>query len=165
MIAETLLGNGDRAFAYYAQINPVTKNEVIDRFECEPYVYPQNILGDEHPQFGLARNSWLTGTASWCYQAATQYMLGIRPRFDGLEIDPCIPADWPGFRATRRFRNAVYQITVEKPVGVNQGVAAMTVDGAPVPGNLVPLFEAGTTHKVHVVLSGKNALDDQPLIA
>ena len=82
MIAETLLRNGDRAYQYYRQINPAARNDAIEAFECEPYVYPQNILGDEHPQFGLARNAWLTGTASWCYQAATQYILGIRPRYD-----------------------------------------------------------------------------------
>ena len=67
-------------------------------YECEPYVYPQNILGDEHPQFGLARNSWLSGTASWVYQAATQYILGIRAGYDGLRIDPCIPAAWEGLK-------------------------------------------------------------------
>jgi cellobiose phosphorylase len=88
MIAETILGNGDRAYEYYVQINPVAKNDMIHIYECEPFVYAQNILGDEHPQFGLARNSWLTGTASWCYQAATQWILGIRPHYDGLRIDP-----------------------------------------------------------------------------
>ena len=98
MIAETLMGNGDRAFEYYNQINPAAKNDRIDEYECEPYVYPQNILGDEHPQFGLARNSWLSGTASWTYQAGTQYILGIRPTFDGLMVDPCIPHAWDGFQ-------------------------------------------------------------------
>ncbi|HUW95508.1 MAG TPA: glycosyl transferase, partial [Anaerolineae bacterium] len=96
IIAETILGNGARAFQYYKQINPATKNDVIEQYECEPYVYPENILGDEHPLFGLARNSWLTGTASWAYQAATQYILGIRPTYEGLLIDPCIPAEWDG---------------------------------------------------------------------
>ena len=81
IIAETMLNQGDRAFEYYRQINPAGKNDCIDEFECEPYVYPQNVLGDEHPQFGLARNSWLTGTASWAYQAATQHILGIRPDY------------------------------------------------------------------------------------
>ena len=98
MIAETLLGDGDRAYQYYAQINPAGKNELIEVYECEPYVYPQNILGDEHPQFGLGRNSWLSGTASWSYQAATQWILGMRPDYAGLRIDPCIPADWDGFQ-------------------------------------------------------------------
>ena len=72
IIAETMLGRGDRAYQYYAQINPAGKNDQIEVYECEPYVYPQNILSDEHPQFGLARNSWLSGTASWMYQADSE---------------------------------------------------------------------------------------------
>jgi cellobiose phosphorylase len=110
IIAETILGNGDRAFEYYGEINPVTKNDIIEQYECEPYVYAQNILGDEHPLFGTARNSWVTGTASWAYQAATQYILGIRPIYAGLLVDPCIPSAWDGFRMTREFRKAVYRI-------------------------------------------------------
>ena len=102
IIAETMMGNGDRAFEYYAQINPAAKNDSIDEYECEPYVYAQNILGDEHPQFGLARNSWLSGTASWTYQAGTQYILGVRPTYDGLMIDPCIPHAWDGFQCDAR---------------------------------------------------------------
>jgi len=108
IIAETLNGNGNRAFKYYDQINPAAKNEIIDTFECAPYNYPQNILGDEHPQFGLARNSWLSGTSSWTYQAATKYILGILPTYQGLQINPCIPNDWPGFSVTRLFRGVKY---------------------------------------------------------
>jgi cellobiose phosphorylase len=153
MIAETLLGDGDRAYAYYRQINPAAKNEIIDLFEVEPYAYPQNILGDEHPQHGLGRNSWLTGTASWTYQAGTQWILGIRPDYDGLIVDPCIPAAWDGFTAIRHFRNAIYHITVENPAHVCKGVKTMTVDGQPVAGNIAPVFEDGRTHQVYVTLA------------
>jgi cellobiose phosphorylase len=152
IIAETMMGNGDRAFEYYSQINPAAKNDVIDEFECEPYAYPQNILGDEHPQFGLARNSWLSGTASWCYQAGTQYILGVRPTYDGLLVDPCIPRAWDGFEVTRHFRGAVYQIAVRNPNHVCKGVKSMTVDGEAIEGNTIPIFEAGSTHEVEVVL-------------
>jgi len=152
IMAETLLGNGERAFEYYDQINPVTKNSNIDEFECEPYVYPQNVLGDEHPQFGLARNSWLTGTASWAYQAATQYILGIVPTHDGLQIDPCLPRHWDGFRLVRRFRGVVYQIEVKNPEHVGKGVRSIKVDGQPGHGNLVPILEKGRVHKVEVVM-------------
>ena len=124
IIAETLLGNGDRAYEYYRQINPAAKNDRIDEFECEPYVYPQNILGDEHPQFGLARNSWLSGTASWMYQAATQYILGIRPTYAGLKVAPVIPESWPGFKATRIFRGVTYRIAVRRAGPGNSVVAA-----------------------------------------
>ena len=139
IIAETMLGNGDRAYEYYAQINPAGKNDIIDIYECEPYVYAQNILSDEHPQFGLARNSWLSGTASWSYQAATQWILGIRPEYNGLRVDPCIPSAWEGFSATRKFRGGLVHITVHNPQGVCKGITKMTVDGKEVAGNLVPL--------------------------
>jgi len=115
IIANTIAGNGARAYEYYTQINPAAKNERIDEFECEPYVYPQNILGDEHPQFGLGRNSWLSGTASWMYQAGTRYLLGVRPTYRGLEIGPCVPHAWGGFKVIRRFRNATYVIEVQNP--------------------------------------------------
>jgi cellobiose phosphorylase len=152
IIAETLLGNGDRAYEYYAQINPIAKNDSIDLYECEPYVYAQNILGDEHPQFGLGRNSWLSGTASWCYQAGTQWILGIRSEYDGLRVDPCIPKNWPGFTVTRQFRGQTYQISVHNPDGVSKGVAKMTMDGKEVAGNLIPIEMAGKKYKVEVWL-------------
>ena len=152
IIAETIVRNGDRAFEYYDQINPVAKNDHIDEFECEPYVYPQNILGDEHPQFGLARNSWLSGTASWAYQAATQYILGIRPTYEGLEVDPCIPRTWDGFKATRKFRGAIYQIEVKNPSHVCKGVRSVRVDGKEIRGNVAPVFDDGATHRVKVTM-------------
>jgi cellobiose phosphorylase len=153
IIAECLMGNGERAWRYYNQINPAARNESMETFECEPYVYPQNILGDEHPQFGLARNSWLSGTASWSYQAATQYIAGVRPSHAGLVIDPCIPKAWSGFSVTRRWRGASYAITVKNPSGVNKGVKSLNVDGKALPaGAPVPAFGDGKTHTVEAVL-------------
>jgi len=153
MIAETKLGRGDRAHQYYRQINPAGMNDRIDEFECEPYVYPQNILGDEHPQFGLARNSWLTGTASWTYQAGLKYILGIRPEYDGLRVDPCIPASWEGFEVSRKFRGATYHIRVSNPDGVCKGVRSVLVDGHPYAGTLLPVFGDGDVHMVEVTLA------------
>jgi len=149
--AETLLGHGDRAYQYYAQINPAAKNECIEDYESEPYVYPQNILGAEHPQFGLARNSWLSGTAAWMEVVGTQYILGIRPAYQGLLVDPCIPAGWEKFEVVRQFRGAEYQIRVFNPRRAGRGVTSLKVDGAPVPGNLIPL-QPGGVHTVDVVL-------------
>jgi len=120
IIAEAIVGRGDRAYEYYRQINPAAKNDRIDEYECEPYVYPQNILGDEHAQFGLARNSWLSGTASWMYQSGINIILGIRPTYEGLQIDPCIPKNWDGFQVTRQFREATYVIEVKNPNHVNK---------------------------------------------
>jgi cellobiose phosphorylase len=148
MIASAMLGDGDRAYQYYDQINPSTRNERIDEYEIEPYVYAQNILGDEHPQFGLGRNSWLSGTSSWTYQAAHKYILGLQPGYQGLRVDPCIPKAWDGFEAKRVFRGAEYRISVSNPSHVSKGVKSLTVDGKPVSGNVIPPAPAGAVVKV-----------------
>ena len=152
MIAETMVGRGERAYEYYAQINPATRNDRIEAFEVEPYVYCQNILSDEHPQFGLGRNSWLTGTASWAYQAGTKYILGVRPTYGGLMVDPCIPPAWDGFRVRRTFRGATYEITVTNPSHVSKGVDSITVDGQRLDGAVIPAFDDGQVHRVEVVM-------------
>jgi len=152
MIAETMIGNGDRAYQYYNQINPASKNDIIDRYECEPYCYAQNILGDEHPQFGLARNSWLSGTSSWTYQAATKHILGIRPQHKGLLIDPAIPKKWDGFTAKRYFRNAWYDIEVKNPEHVSKGIKEVIVDGKKTESNLIPIFNDGKIHRVEITM-------------
>jgi len=152
MIAETMVGRGDRAHQYYSQINPATRNNRIDEFEVEPYVYCQNILADEHPQFGLGRNSWLTGTASWAYQAGTNFILGVRPTYEGLLIDPCIPAHWDGYNVHRVFRGATYELEVRNPDHVSQGVAGIEVDGSPIQGSIVPAFGDGALHHIVVTL-------------
>jgi cellobiose phosphorylase len=154
VMANAIVGNGDRAYEYYRQINPAGKNDRIDEFEVEPYVYPQNILGDEHPQFGLGRNSWLSGTASWMYQAGTQYILGLRPTYRGLLIDPCIPHAWPGFTVARQVRGATYSVTVRNPDRVSKGVKSIEVDGTALVGSIVPYFDDGQTHRVIVVMGG-----------
>jgi len=110
IMAELLLGKNEKAYEHYLQIIPVFKNKIADLHEVEPYVFCQNILGKEHPQFGLGRNSWLTGTASWTYVVATQYLLGIRPTYDGLVIDPRVPKDWHDFKVRRVFRGKELEI-------------------------------------------------------
>jgi len=151
MIAETTAGDPDRAYRYHRQINPAFKNDRIDEFEVEPYCYPQNILGDEHPRFGLGRNSWLSGTASWAYQAATQYILGIRPDYAGLTIDPAIPREWGGFRVERRFRGAIYDIEIRDPDHVGRGLKSLTVNGTTIAGATIPPL-AAMRHEVVAVL-------------
>jgi cellobiose phosphorylase len=117
-------------------------------------VYPQNILGDEHPQFGLGRNSWLSGTASWMYQAGTQYILGVRPTYTGLLIDPCIPHEWKGFKVTRQVRGATYVIEVHNPDRVCRGVKSVEVDGTSIVGSIIPYFDDRQTHHVVIGMGG-----------
>ncbi|MDR0305985.1 MAG: hypothetical protein LBI42_04000 [Chitinispirillales bacterium] len=152
MIAEAIMGNGERAYEYYNQINPAAKNDIIDEYECEPYVYPQNILGDEHPQFGLARNSWLSGTSSWTFQAACKYILGLRAQMDGLLVDPCIPSSWENFSVQRTFRGCRYSIQVENPNRVCKGVKSIAVDGKVLDKPVIPVFTDGKNHEVKVVM-------------
>ena len=137
-IAETLVGNADRAFETYLRINPSAREVLSDVHRCEPYVYAQMIAGKAAAVPGEAKNSWLTGSAAWNFVAITQWILGIRPEHEGLRIDPCLPSEWKGFDAVRRFRGATYRISVRKPRGVTGRVSSITVDGERVEGNVVP---------------------------
>jgi cellobiose phosphorylase len=156
VIAECMRGNGDRAWRYYQAINPAARNDELDVFEVEPYVYPQNVLGDEHPQFGLGRNSWLSGTASWAYQAATQRILGLRADYGALVVDPRIPGAWKGYSVLRRFRGATYRIRVGNPRGAGKGVSSASLDGRPIAtrGGMaaLPILPPGTVHEAEVEL-------------
>jgi cellobiose phosphorylase len=150
MIAEARLGNGEAALDYYLRTNPSKREALADLHRCEPYVYAQMIAGPDAPTHGEAKNSWLTGAAAWNYVAITQWILGIRPEYEGLRIDPCIPADWQGFKVTRTFRGQTLHITVHNPRGVGRGVARMSVDGEDVPGNLLAPGPAGAVRQVEV---------------
>jgi len=152
MIAETLLGRGDQAFEYYQKIAPSYLESISDLHKTEPYVYAQMIAGKDAFKPGEAKNSWLTGTASWNYYAITQYILGIRPQYDGLEIDPCIPKAWDGFTVKRTWRGAEYVIEVTNPVHVSKGVKQITLDGKALKGNILPILSDEKTHTVRVVM-------------
>ena len=136
MIAETRVGNGDRAHDYYSRINPSAREPISDLHRCEPYVYAQMIAGRDAPTHGEAKNSWLTGTAAWNYYAITQWILGIRTSYDGLQISPVIPKSWRGFKATRIFRGVTYHITIERAGEGNH--VALRVEGVPIKGDTVP---------------------------
>lgn len=152
MIAETLVGRGDAAFDYYTRINPSAREEISDLHRCEPYVYAQTIAGRDTPKHGEAKNSWLTGTAAWNYVAITQWILGIRPTYSGLEVAPVIPSNWDGFTAKRVFRGVTYNITVERKGAGNS--IALAVDGHPIGGTVVPLPVDGIKEvAVHVTMS------------
>lgn len=151
MIAETILGRGDYAWEYYRKICPSYTEEISELHKVEPYVYSQMIAGKDAFKPGEAKNSWLTGTAAWNYYAITQFILGIKPDYNGLEINPCIPVDWKGFEVTRKFRDATYLIDI-KNTGVNRGVKNIIVNGKALSGNIIPLQPAGSVNKIEVVL-------------
>lgn len=152
MIAETVVGRGDRAFALYRKIAPAYREDISHIHRMEPYVYSQMIAGKDAVRHGEAKNSWLTGTAAWNYVAITQAILGVKPDFDGLKIDPCIPADWDEYTVIRQFRGDTYRIRVKNPNRVCKGVASITLDGKPVEGQVLPVPGDGGVHDVEVVL-------------
>jgi cellobiose phosphorylase len=137
IIAETMSGNGNRAFDYYTRINPSARESIGEIHRCEPYVFAQMIAGKDAPTHGEAKNSWLTGTAAWTYFTATQWILGLRTEFEGLRVDPVIPARWKGFRVTRWFRGNTYIIEVKNPRSKQRGVKKLRVDGKEIAGNLL----------------------------
>jgi N,N'-diacetylchitobiose phosphorylase len=151
IMAEAMLGRGDRAMELYDAILPYNQNDIIEVREAEPYSYCQFVLGRDHTAHGRARHPWLTGTGGWMYTAATRYILGIRPGFAGLTVDPCIPSGWSGFEVQRKWRDATYRIRVENPNGVQKGVRTVTLDGRPV-GLPVPQQAAGTVHELVAVM-------------
>jgi cellobiose phosphorylase len=144
MIAESVVGRGDKAFDYYKRINPSGREEISELHKCEPYVYAQMIAGKDAATHGEAKNSWLTGTAAWNYVAITQSILGIRPTLDGLEIRPVLPSEWSGFEAIRSYRGVRYEISVKREGRGNQ--VSLEVEGKPITGTIIPLPEtdAGT---------------------
>jgi cellobiose phosphorylase len=152
-LAWCVLGDGDRALEYYLSICPSAKQDQIDVYRGEPYVYAQMIAGKDAPCFGEAKNTWLTGTAAWAFVSLSQGILGIKPDHRGLRVDPCIPRSWPGFTATRKFRGDTYRITVKNPDGVCKGVKSTLLDGHPLdPTEPIPVVGDGGVHEVEIVL-------------
>ena len=151
-LAHCTLGDGDQAFAYYLSVCPSAKQAQIDTYRLEPYVYAQTIDGKDSPTFGQAKNSWLTGTAAWTFTVLSQGILGIKPDYDGLRVDPCIPQAWDGYSVTRRFRGSTLHITVANPDHVSAGVAEVLVDGEPISGSTIAVPEIGREMQVHVTL-------------
>ncbi|MDD6324034.1 MAG: N,N'-diacetylchitobiose phosphorylase [Lachnospiraceae bacterium] len=149
-VAECMLGDGGRAMKYYDALCPAAQNDQIEVRESEPYSYCQFIMGKDHTAHGRARHPFMTGSGGWAYFAATHYMLGIRPEMDTLTVDPCIPPDWKGFTATRKWRGATYHITVENPKGVSKGVERLYVDG--VASERISAQEPGTVHEIKVIM-------------
>jgi cellobiose phosphorylase len=150
--AAAYAGQVNKAFDWYSRIAPAFLEDISDLHRTEPYVYAQMVAGKDAGRQGEAKNSWLTGTAAWNFVAISQYILGITPDWEGLKVDPSIPAAWDGFNATRQFRGDTYEIEVKNPSHVQKGVATLTIDGKAVDGCVIPFVGDGATHKVEVVL-------------
>ncbi len=144
------LGQGERAYEYYLSICPAAKEEKIETYRSEPYVYAQMIAGKDAATPGEAKNAWLTGTAAWTFLTVSQGFAGVKPDYDALTVDPCVPAGWKSFTVHRRFRGAGYTLRFNNARGVNKGVASVEVDGKTLPGNRIPVVPAGSSCEVVV---------------
>jgi N,N'-diacetylchitobiose phosphorylase len=151
VIAECKLGRGSRAMKFYDSLLPYNQNDRIEVREAEPYSYCQFVMGRDHAAYGRARHPWLTGSGGWNYTAVTRWILGIRLTFQGLIVDPCIPADWKQFQVTRKWRGATFDIRVSNPEGVEKGVKSVRLDGEIVTGTIPPPT-VGSKHQVDVLM-------------
>jgi N,N'-diacetylchitobiose phosphorylase len=149
IVAECKLGRGDRAMKFYDSTLPYNQNDMIEVRQSEPYSYCQFIMGKDHTAHGRARHPWLTGSAGWAYHAATHWILGVRPGYDSLTVDPCIPADWKEFEVTREWRGATYHIQVKNPSGGQKGVKSISLNGWTI-NSPIPIMESGSVNEIVV---------------
>ena len=152
VLAEALAGDGDTAWRYYRAFMPSAQNDRADMREIEPYVHCQSTHSQFSEKFGRSRVPWLSGTASWAHYTAANYLVGIRAEADGLRIDPCIPSEWPGFIATRKFRGMTLHFEVKNPAGKNRGVTRVEIAGTAVEGNLIGIAQLRDGAKISVTL-------------
>lgn len=152
VIAETMLGHGNQAYEYWRAYMPAAYNTKAEIRQIEPYVYNQSTHGKYSPRFGNSRLPWLSGSATWSFFAATQHILGIQPDYNGMIIDPCVPSDWKQFKANRRFRGKLLNISVKNDAGVQKGVKKITVNGEDIAGNLIPVSKMKDVNEVVVVM-------------
>ncbi len=148
--AECRMGNGNRAFEYYRSLCPYYQNDMIEKRWAEPYSYCQFISGKAHTTYGRAHHPFMTGSGGWAYFAVTHYILGIRPEFDFLAIDPCIPEEWDEFTVRRVFRGSVYNIHVTNPEHVQKGVKELYLDGKRT--DRIYAADDGMQHEIEVVM-------------
>ncbi len=151
-IAETVIGDGDRAFEIYQKTCPAYLQDISEIHRTEPYVYSQMVAGRDAKFFGQGKNSWLTGTAAWTFTDISQYILGVYPTLNCLQINPCTPHGFGDFRITREYRNVVYHITVKNPDDVCKGVKKMTVDGTEISGNVIPYDSSSKDVNVEIIM-------------
>ena len=152
IIAETLLGRGNQAYDYYRRFMPSAYNTKAELREIEPYVYSQFTHSKYSPRYGASRLPWLTGTASWAYYTATQFILGIQPDYSGLRIDPCIPSKWKEMKITRKFRNKIFNITIKNKNGAQKGVKKIILNDKRMEGNLIPVELMKDNNNVVVIM-------------
>ena len=152
IMAEAMLGHGDLAYQYFRAYLPAAFNDRAEIRQIEPYVYCQSTHSKYSPRFGASRIPWLSGAATWAYYAASQYILGIQPEYDGLRIDPCIPSAWKEFTVKRIFRKKKFNILVQNKMGIQKGIQQVILNGKPLTENLIPIEQTKADNDVVVIM-------------
>ena len=152
VIAETLVGNGNRAYEYFRKFMPSAYNTKAELRQTEPYVYAQFTNSIYSPRYGASRLPWLSGTASWAYYTAAQFILGIQPDYKGLIIQPCIPSEWKEIKISRRFRDKNFSISVKNEKGKQKGISKLILNGEEIEGNLILLEKMKEENEVIAVM-------------
>ncbi|MDP8218849.1 MAG: hypothetical protein P9M03_09010 [Candidatus Theseobacter exili] len=152
IMAECIMGDGNMAYDIYSKMNPIRRGKNPDLYKCEPYVTPGNVDGPESDHYGRGGWTWYTGSAAWLYRVSTEWIMGIRPEYKGLLIDPCIPSEWESFYITRKFRGDVYHIEVLNPNGVSKGISKIELDGRKLESNVIKPIGDGKEHEVRVIM-------------
>ena len=152
VIAETIVGRGDKAYELYKQTAPAFTESFSEIHRTEPYVYSQMVSGKDASTQGEAKNSWLTGAAAWNYVAITQHILGVRPTLEGLQVDPCIPKEWDKVTVSREYRGTRYEIEIQNPDHLEKGVKSLIVEGSRTDGNIIPIIKNKDTVKVTAII-------------
>jgi len=152
VMAECALGRGDKAFKMYSSFSPVKRGMEPDLYRCEPYVTPGNTNGPQAADYGAGGWTWYTGSGAWLYRVSTNWILGVRPTYSGLLIDPCIPSKWAHFSMKRSYGRCTYNIEVTNPHHVQKGVKEVYLDSKRLVSNIVPRLGDGKSHKVRVVM-------------
>lgn len=150
--AYALAGQPDLAYEVYRKICPPNRSMDIDTYKAEPYVTPGNVDGPLSEYYGRGGWTWYTGSSQWLHRVATHWILGIRPQEHGLLVDPCIPAEWPAYSVTRKFRSAWYRIDVKNPNHVSKGVKSLIVDGIPLEGQIIQDYNDGQSHIIEIIM-------------
>jgi cellobiose phosphorylase len=150
VMAECVLGRADLAYEMWKDTSFIKRGEDPDLYKAEPYVYSEYVHGPDSASYGRGEFSWMTGTAAWMWKVSLEWIMGVRPELRGLLVDPCIPSEWDGFKVTRRFRRATYEIEVANPDHVSTGVAEIYVDGERYDSHLLPVFADGKSHRVNI---------------
>lgn len=158
VMAEAMLGRAESAYRMFSKLNPINHGKKPDEYTAEPYVTPGNIDGPDSRFYGRGGWTWYTGSAAWLFKVGLEWILGIRPTFEGLVVNPCLPSRWRGFTARRQFRGATYEIEVQNPEHVNSGVKEIRINGSVYTSSqekrtpILPVFPAGSTQAVVVTL-------------